>query len=202
MSLTESNMLPLGSPAPPFSLPNAIDGQIISKSDFAGRPLLVMFICNHCPYVKHVAPELVRLTRDYGNSELAVVAIQSNDIENYPDDAPEKMKLEAERLGYLFPYLYDETQNVAVTFTAACTPDFFLFDRQHELAYRGRLDPTRPKRIESGVYDSQGNEPDGCELRAAIEAVLAGQQPDPTQLPSMGCNIKWKPGGGPSSFRI
>jgi thiol-disulfide isomerase/thioredoxin len=202
MALTESTMLPLGSPAPEFELSNVFDHTIVRRSDFTGRPLLVMFICNHCPYVKHVAPEMARIGRDYQNSPLGIVAIQSNDIESYPDDAPDKMKIEAEEQGYDFPYLFDETQNVAVKFTAACTPDFFLFDADHKLAYRGRLDETRPTRIESGVYDSTHNEPHGRELRAAIDAVLAGESPSETQLPSMGCNLKWKPGGGPAYFRI
>lgn len=202
MPLTESNMLPLGSPAPDFELPNAMDDSTVSLSEFEGQPLLVMFICNHCPYVKHVAPELARIAQDYSGMPLGIVAIQSNDIENYPDDAPDKMKQEAQQRGYMFPYLYDETQNVAVRYTAACTPDFFLFDADHKLAYRGRLDSTRPTRIESGVYESSGNEPNGQDLRAAIDAVLADQTPDQNQLPSMGCNIKWKPGGGPSYFRL
>lgn len=201
MALTESNMLKLESELPEFSLPN-IDGSTVASGDFLGKPLLVMFICNHCPYVKHVAPELVRLAKDYQDKGINMVAIQSNDVENYPDDSPEKMKTEAQERGYTFPYLYDESQNVAVRFTAACTPDFFLFNRDHKLVYRGRLDETRPTRVESGVYVSSGIEPNGCDLRAAIEAVLAGENPHEKQLPSMGCNIKWKPGGGPSSFRI
>jgi len=202
MALTESTMLPLGSSAPDFNLPNVLDDTEVKLSDYAGRPLLVIFICNHCPYVKHVAPELARIGRDYQNTSLGMVAIQSNDVENYPDDAPDKMKAEAEKQGYSFPYLYDETQNVAVRFTAACTPDFFLFDANHRLAYRGRLDETRPTRIQSGVYDSTSNQPHGRELRAAIDAVLAGGSPAATQLPSMGCNLKWKPSGGPSYFRL
>ena len=201
MALTESNMPKLASELPEFSLPN-VDGGMVSSSDFAGKPLLVMFICNHCPYVKHVAPELVRLANDYQDKELEIVAIQSNDVENYPDDSPENMQTEAKKRGYAFPYLYDESQIVAVRFTAACTPDFFLFDRDHRLAYRGRLDETRPTRVESGVYVSSEIEPNGHDLRAALDAVLAGEKPDENQLPSMGCNIKWKPGGGPSSFRI
>jgi peroxiredoxin len=201
MALTESNMLSLGSDMPTFSLPN-VDGAMVSESDFAGKPLVVMFICNHCPYVKHVAPELARLGRDFADKDIGIVAIQSNDIESYPDDSPEKMQEEIEARGYLFPYLFDETQNVAVGFTAACTPDFFLFDKEHKLAYRGRLDDTRPTRIKSGVYVSTDNEPTGKDLRSAIEAVLSGETPSDVQLPSMGCNIKWKPGGGPSSFRI
>ncbi len=202
MALTESTMLPLGSSAPDFELPDVLNDTTVKLSDFADRPLLVMFICNHCPYVKHVAPELARIAKDYQNTPLGILAIQSNDVENYPDDAPEKMKLEAEKQGYPFPYLYDETQNVAVRFTAACTPDFFLFDADHKLAYRGRLDETRPTRIQSGVYDSTNNQPHGSELRAAIDAVLSGASPAETQLPSMGCNLKWKPGGGPSYFRL
>jgi thiol-disulfide isomerase/thioredoxin len=201
MALTESNMLKLESELPEFSLSN-VDGRIVSSSDFAGKPLLVMFICNHCPYVQHVAPELVRLANDYQDKEIEIVAIQSNDVENYPDDSPENMQAEVNKRGYTFPYLFDEAQNVAVRFTAACTPDFFLFDRDHRLAYRGRLDETRPTRVESGVYVSSGIEPNGLDLRAALDAVLAGKKPDENQLPSMGCNIKWKPGGGPSSFRI
>ncbi len=201
MALTESNMLRLDSELPEFSLPN-VDGKIVASRDFTDQPLLVMFICNHCPYVKHVAPELVRLANDYLGKGIGIVAIQSNDVENYPDDSPEKMQAEVTERGYPFPYLYDESQNVAVRFTAACTPDFFLFDKDHKLVYRGRLDETRPTRVESGVYVSSGIEPNGRDLRAALDAVLAGEKPDENQLPSMGCNIKWKPGGGPSSFRI
>ncbi len=201
MALTESNMLSLGSAIPKFSLPN-VDGTMVTESDYTGKPLLVMFICNHCPYVKHVAPELARIGNENADREIGIIAIQSNDVENYADDSPENMKEEMEVWGYQFPYLYDETQNVAVGFTAACTPDFFLFDAEHRLVYRGRLDDTRPTRIKSGVYVSTDNEPTGKDLREAIEAVLAGDKPSDVQLPSMGCNIKWKPGGGPSSFRI
>jgi thiol-disulfide isomerase/thioredoxin len=202
MALTESKMLPLGSPLPPFSLLNVVDGATISGHDFVGQPVLVMFICNHCPYVKHVRPELIRIGEDYKDSELRIVAIQSNDIENYPDDSPENMKLEALQAGFCFPYLFDESQDVAIRFSAACTPDFFLFDFNHRLVYRGRLDETRPNRIASGVYDSQGVSPHGRDLRAAIDAVLAGQRPNEKQYPSMGCNLKWRPGGGPSTFRV
>jgi peroxiredoxin len=201
MALTESKMLPLGSRMPEFSLPN-IDGKMVRQSDFASRPLLVMFLCNHCPYVKHVLPELVRLGDDYAASSLAMVAIQSNDVENYPEDSPENMKRIARQHGFHFPYLYDQTQEVAVRFSAACTPDFFLFDANHKLVYRGRLDETRPNRVASGVYNSDGVAPHGRDLRAAIEAVLAGKMPAESQYPSLGCNIKWKPGGGPSTFRI
>ena len=199
MALTESTMMKLGTPAPDFSLPN-IDGTTVSKQDFAGKPMLVMFICNHCPYVKHIATELARLGNDYRAEGIGLVGIQSNDVEAYPDDSPELMKVESETHGYPFPYLYDATQQVALAYTAACTPDFFLFDAAHELKYRGRLDETRPTRISSGVYDSTGNEANGKELRAAIDAVLAGEDPDSKQLPSLGCNVKWKPGNEPSYF--
>jgi peroxiredoxin len=174
-------MLPLGTPAPDFALPDT-DGSTVKLADFAGRPLLVMFICNHCPYVKHVAAELARLGRDYA-PKAGIVAINSNDAANYPDDSPGKMKTEKKQRGYTFPYLYDETQKVARACNAACTPDFFLFDKQHRLAYRGQMDGSRP-----------GNEVknDGKDLRAALDAVIAGKTPDPRQTPSIGCNIKWK----------
>lgn len=200
MALTESTMLKLGQVAPDFSLPST-SGGVVSKAEFEGNPLLVMFICNHCPYVVHVAPELSRLGRDYANSNLGIVAISSNDVEQYPDDSPEKMKTESAARGYLFPYLYDESQATAIAFTAACTPDIFLFDGSHKLVYRGQLDSTRPTRIRSGVYDSTGNEPDGADLRAAIDLVLAGEIPNgEIQYPSIGCNIKWKPGNEPDYF--
>ena len=199
MALTESTMMKLGSDLPAFELPN-IDTKLIGSAQFAGKPLLVMFICNHCPYVIHVADELARIGRDYADREIGIVAIQSNNVDEYPADSPELMKKEVADRGYSFPYLYDASQEVAISFTAACTPDLFLFDAQHKLAYRGRLDQTRPKRIESGVYDSTGNLADGKEIRAAIEAVLAGDKPGDEQLPAMGCNIKWKPGNEPDYF--
>ncbi len=199
MALTESTMMKLGSDLPAFELPD-FDGQQVSSAQFVGRPLLVMFICNHCPYVKHVADELARLGNDYADRDIGIVAIQSNNVEEYPDDSPELMKQEAADRGYVFPYLHDESQGVAISFTAACTPDLFLFDADHKLAYRGRLDETRPLRIKSGVYDSTGQEPDGKEIRAAIEAVLSGDKPADQQLPAMGCNIKWKPGNEPDYF--
>lgn len=199
MALTESTMLKLGSVAPDFVLPDTT-GRMVSRNEFVGQPLLVMFICNHCPYVKHVAPELARLGFDYAGKKIGLVAIQSNDVNEYPDDSPEMMRKESADRGYNFPYLHDETQQVALAFTAACTPDFFLFDSDHQLVYRGRLDETRPTRIRSGVYDSMGNEPNGNELRAAIDATLAGGKPDPGQFPAMGCNIKWKPGNEPSYY--
>ncbi len=198
MALTESTMLKLGSPAPDFSL-TATDGSTVTKGDFAGKPLLVMFICNHCPFVKHLAEQLKSVADDYMD-RLGVVGIQSNDTAAYPDDSFEKMKEEVESRGYAFPYLLDADQSAAKAFTAACTPDFFLFDSEHALAYRGRFDETRPTRIESGVYDSTQNPATGIEIRAAIDAVLAGGQPSEKQYPAMGCNIKWTPGNEPEYF--
>jgi peroxiredoxin len=196
MTLTESTMMRLGTEAPEFELPDT-EGNLVSKRDFAGKPLIVMFICNHCPYVKHVAEELTRIGAEYQNKGVGVVAIQSNNIDEYPADAPQLMREEVANRGYTFPYLYDETQQVALSYTAACTPDFFLFDEDHRLAYRGRLDETRPSKIESGVYDSTGSESTGKELRTAIDSVLVGEMPGEKQLPSLGCNIKWKPGNEP-----
>lgn len=198
MSLTESTMLALQSPAPAFSLP-ATDGSTVKLSDFEGQPLLVMFICNHCPYVKHLAAEMKSVAEDYAG-KIGVVGIQSNDTTAYPDDSFEKMKQEVVDRGYPFAYLFDEDQQVAKRFTAACTPDFFLFDADHQLAYRGRFDETRPTRIESGVYDSEQSPANGNEIRAAIDAVLAGEKPAEKQFPAMGCNIKWIPGNEPGYF--
>ena len=183
-----SQMLPLGTVAPPFALPDT-EGRTIALDDFAGaRALLVMFICNHCPYVKHVQGELARLGRDYGTRGVGIVAISSNDVAAYPDDSPARMKEEKERVGYSFPYLFDETQRVAQAYRAACTPDFFLFDRARRLAYRGQFDDSRP-----------GNEipVTGRDLRAALDAVLAGAPVSPDQRPSIGCGIKWKRGNEP-----
>ena len=191
MALTESSMMQLGTHAPAFTLLNT-NNHPVATSDFLDKPLLVMFICNHCPYVKHVADQLAHIGRDF-QSTVGIVAIQSNDVEEYPDDSPEKMKQEVIDRGYVFPYLHDATQEVALAFSAACTPDFFLFDADHKLAYRGRLDETRPTRVRSGVYDSTGNEPTGVELRTALNAVVAGTPPKKKQLPSLGCNIKWNP---------
>lgn len=190
MALTPSTMLPLGTDAPDFALPDS-QGQTVSRGDFAGRPLLVIFICNHCPYVKHVAPELARIGRDYG-ATVGIVAVQSNDIEAYPDDGPDKMRDEVEQRGYTFPYVLDSDQSVAKAYTAACTPDFFLFNRYHKLIYRGQLDGTRPHRIASGNYDARDGEAHGEDLRAALDAVLNGEPVPKQQLPSMGCNIKWR----------
>lgn len=184
-------MLPLGTPAPHFALPNVVDGTVVSLDDFRGmRGLLVMFICNHCPYVKHVREELARLGRDAHAMKVGVVAISSNNVETHPDDSPDHMREEARNAGYTFPYLYDESQEVAGAYRAACTPDFFLFDKDLKLAYRGQLDDSRP-RVERPLPVT------GKDLRAAIDAVVAGQQPDPNQKPSIGCNIKWKPGKEP-----
>lgn len=194
MALTPSTMLPLGTAAPDFSLTDTA-GNTVSREDFVGKPLLVMFICNHCPYVIHVAPELARIGKDYGiasGGEVGIVAIQSNDVENYPDDSPAKMAEEVHKRGYTFPYVYDADQSVAKAYTAACTPDLFLFDADHKLVYRGQLDDTRPHRISSGNYDDREGAANGADLRAALDAVLAGAGPVEKQLPSMGCNIKWK----------
>ena len=191
MVRTASTMLPLGTQAPDFSLPDS-DGNTVSLSNFRGKNgLLVVFMCNHCPYVQHVAPELARLADEYSEKGIATVGISSNDISSHPDDAPEKMKTEAARQGYHFPYLYDETQQVAKDYRAACTPDFFLFDSDLKLVYRGQLDSTRPK---------QDTPPDGSDLRAALDALLAGKQIPEPQTPSVGCNIKWKAGNEPEYF--
>lgn len=187
-----STMLPLGTEAPDFALPDTVSGEIMSLADFASaKALVVMFICNHCPYVQHVADELVALGRDYAGTDVAVVAISANDPVAYPDDAPEKLAAEAEERGYRFPYLFDASQEVAKAYTAACTPDFFVFGPDRTLVYRGRLDESRP-----GT-----NVPvTGAELRAAIEAVRNGQPVAGEQYPSMGCNIKWRPGNEPPYF--
>ncbi len=191
MVKTLSTMLPLGTKAPDFSLPN-VDGTTVSLADFAdAKALLVIFMCNHCPYVKHVADELAALASEYQTRGVAVVGINSNDVEHYPEDSPEKMAQEAKHRGYTFPYLYDESQEVAKVYRAACTPDFFLFDGQQQLVYRGQLDDSRP-----------GNDLPitGADLRTAINAVLTGTPMPEDQKPSIGCNIKWRPGGEPEYF--
>jgi len=188
MVKTASTMATLGSQAPDFSLIN-VDGRTVSRSDFAGRKgLLVIFMCNHCPFVKHVAGELTRLANDYLPKGLAIVGINSNDAATHPEDSPERMIHEVEERGYPFPYLYDETQEVAQAYKAACTPDFFLYDARQRLVYRGQLDDSRP---------SNGIPVTGRDLRAAIDVVLAGKQPSEKQTPSIGCNIKWKKGAEP-----
>jgi len=184
MSLTPSTMLALGTKAPGFTLPEVVSGRQISLNDFAGkRALLVMFICEHCPYVAHVREELARIGNDYKGQSLGIVAISSNDIASHPDDAPDNLKAMAVKLGFTFPVCYDETQSVAKAYTAACTPDFFLFDENRSLVYRGQLDDSRPGK---GTAN-------GRDLRSAIDAVMAGAQVNPDQKPSIGCNIKWKP---------
>jgi peroxiredoxin len=183
MAATPSMMVPLGTPAPDFRLPDT-DGKTVSLSDFANAPaLLVAFICNHCPYVKHIRSAFAQLAKDYQAKGVAVVAISSNDAIAYPDDSFEKMKEEKAAAGYTFPYLYDESQDVAKVYKAACTPDFFLYDRSRRLVYRGQMDSSRP-----------GNDKpnDGADLRAALDAVLSGASPSAKQMPSIGCNIKWK----------
>ena len=192
MVLTPSTMLPLGTKAPSFSLPN-VDGRHVSLTDFSGAPaLLVIFMCNHCPYVKHVAPELARLGHDYQAKKVAVVAINSNDVASHPADSPEQMVHEVESRGYTFPYLFDATQRVARDYKAACTPDFYVFDKDQKLVYRGQLDASRP---ESGIPVT------GKDLRAALDAVLAGKPVAADQKPSIGCNIKWQPGNEPDYFK-
>ena len=191
MVKTASTMLPLGAEAPDFSLPD-VNGSTVSLADYQGAPaLLVMFLCNHCPFVKHVAAELAKLGRDYGDRGVAIVGISSNDVENYPADSPEKMQQEAKEHGYTFPYLFDETQAVAKAYRAACTPDFFLFDKDRRLVYRGQLDSSRPG---SGIPVT------GEDLRRALDAVLSGGAVAEDQRASIGCNIKWKAGNEPDYF--
>lgn len=184
MALTPSTMLPLGTPAPDFALPEPLSGETVARDAVRGSAgLLVMFICNHCPYVKHIRDELVRLGNDALARGVGVVAISANDADHYPEDAPERMAEEARRHAYPFRYLHDAGQDVAHAYQAACTPDFYLFDRELKLYYRGRLDGATP-----------GNEApnDGADLRAALSAMLAGDTPPQPQQPSMGCNIKWR----------
>ncbi|MCS7030381.1 MAG: thioredoxin family protein [Gloeomargarita sp. SKYG116] len=193
MARTPSTMLDLGTPAPDFALPDVVTGKTISLSTFADKTaLLVMFICRHCPYVKHIQNELAKLGRDYKDKDIGIVAISSNDAEKYPDDRPESLKEMAQELGFTFPFCYDETQEVAKAYRAACTPDFFLFDRERKLVYRGQFDDSRP-----------GNDlpVTGKDLRAAIDAVLSGQPVSPDQKASIGCNIKWKPGNEPDYYK-
>ncbi len=184
MAFTESTMLPLGVKAPDFQLPDTVSGKIFRLEDLRGKQAtLVMFLCNHCPYVLHVNPEIARLAKDYQPKGVSFIGISSNDVEKYPADDPDKMKETAQKVGYTFPYLYDESQEVAKSYDAACTPDFYLFDADLTLVYRGRLDGSRP-----------GNDIPltGTDLRNALDALLSGQPLPTIQYPSGGCNIKWK----------
>jgi peroxiredoxin len=191
MSLTPSTMLPLGTAAPDFQLPDT-NGKSIALGDFKDQPaLLVVFMCNHCPYVKHLRAGLAQLARDYLPRGAAIVGINSNDAANYPEDSPDRMKEEVKAAGFLFPYLYDEKQAVAKAYRAACTPDFFLFDRGRRLVYRGQFDTSRP---------GNGIPVTGKDVRAALDAVIAGKPTSEFQVPSIGCNIKWKPGKAPDYF--
>jgi peroxiredoxin len=191
MVAVPSTMLALGTRAPDFALPDT-EGHTVTLADFERAPaLLVMFICNHCPYVQHVRGELAKVGREYGEQGVGIVAISSNDVAQYPDDGPEAMGEEKKRAGYTFPYLYDERQAVAQAYRAACTPDLFLFDQARRLVYRGQLDDSRPK---SDIPVT------GKDLRAALDAVLAGRPVPEIQKPSIGCNIKWKPGNVPAWF--
>jgi peroxiredoxin len=185
-------MLQLGTRAPDFSLPD-YDGRQHALQDFAASPaLLVAFICNHCPFVRHLRTQFAALAREYRPRGLAVVAINSNDSQAYPQDGPDAMRVEAAELGYGFPYLVDATQSVAKAYRAACTPDFFLFDAERRLVYRGQFDDSRP---------GNGRPVTGADLRAAVEQTLAGEAPGPDQSPSLGCNIKWRPGNEPDYAR-
>jgi peroxiredoxin len=191
MPETPSTMLDLGTLLPSFSLPD-FNGKVVSDADFKGsKALLVAFICEHCPFVRHVRSEFARFAKEYDAKGLKVVAIMSNSIEEFPQDGPEGMKKEAQEAGYIFPYLFDKDQNVAKAFKAACTPDLFLFDSNRRLAYRGQFDGSRPKNDVPVT---------GADLRAAADAVLAGKAPSEHQRPSMGCNIKWYPGNEPAYF--
>jgi len=190
MALTESTMLALATPAPDFQLPDTVSGQTISLGNFAGgKGLLVMFLCPHCPFVKHIQPGLAALAKDYARSPIGIVAISSNDVAQYPEDGPDGLRQMAHDLGFEFPYCFDESQEVAKAYGAACTPDFFLFDAGLRLVYRGQFDASRP---------TNSVAVDGRDLRAAMDAVLAGRAVSAEQKPSIGCNIKWKPGNEPA----
>ncbi|HXR46427.1 MAG TPA: thioredoxin family protein [Candidatus Limnocylindrales bacterium] len=191
MALTPSTMLPLGTTAPDFRLPDT-NGKIVSLADFKEKPaLLVLFICNHCPYVKHIRAGLAQLARDYLSRGIAMVGINSNDVANYPEDSPAKMKEDVKSAGYTFPYLYDESQAVAKAYRAACTPDIYLFDKNRKLVYRGQFDDSRP---------GNGIPVTGKDLRAALDTALAGKPVSSNQKASIGCNIKWKSGNEPDYF--
>ena len=183
MALTESTMLELGTPAPDYALTDVVSGRVVQRDEFDGQPLLVMFICAHCPYVQHINKGLASLGVDYESEPIAIVAISSNDADTHPEDAPEMLREQAFTEGFLFPYLHDATQEVARAFHAACTPEFYLFDNKHELVYRGQFDSSRP---------SNKIPVSGIDVRNAIDALLFGQPVNTDQKPSIGCNIKWK----------
>ncbi|MDJ0713041.1 MAG: thioredoxin family protein [Prochloraceae cyanobacterium] len=192
MARTQSTMLKLGTKAPNFQLPDVVSGNTISLETFADKKaILVMFICQHCPFVKHVQQELAKIGNDYADRSLGIVAISANDVANYPDDSPDNLKVMATDLDFKFPLCYDESQEVAKNYTAACTPDFFLFDGDRALVYRGQLDESRPSNDKAVT---------GKDLRSAIDAVLADKEIDRDQKPSIGCNIKWKPGKEPAYY--
>jgi len=190
MADTPSRMVSLGTPMPSFSLPDAISGRVLHSSALAGHPSVVVFICNHCPYVKHIRAGLADLGRFCRERNVPMVAISANDVATYPEDGPVEMAAEARAAGYVFPYLYDETQATARAFDAACTPDLYIFDREGTLAYRGQFDDARP---------GNGIRVTGRDARAAVEALLAGDRPAAEQKPSLGCSIKWKPSPAPRS---
>ena len=188
MALTPSTMLPLGTAAPDFKLPDT-DGKLVSLAGFQGKAaLLVVFMCNHCPYVIHIRGAMAQLARDYLPRNVGMAGINANDVKNYPDDSPAKMKEEVRTAGYVFPYLFDETQSVAKSYRAACTPDIFLFDKNQKLVYRGQFDSSRP---------GSGLPVTGADLRVALDAVLAGKPVPEKQIASIGCNIKWKADNAP-----
>lgn len=186
---TQSLMRTLGTTAPDFALPDVRTGAVVKRADFEGRPLAVLFICNHCPYVKRIQPGLAALGSDYAGTDVAIVGISSNDAEAYPDDSPAELARVADEVGYVFSVLYDEDQSIAKAYEAVCTPDIYLFDRDHRLVYRGQFDDARPRNDEPVT---------GRDLRMAIDAVLAGREVPEEQVPSVGCGIKWKPGNRPS----
>ncbi len=191
MARTPSTMLELGTPAPEFSLADVVSGATVASGDYAGRPLLVAFICNHCPYVIHIRDQFIEFCREYGERGLAIVAISANDPTSHPDDGPEKMAELARAAGFPMPYLFDREQEVAKEYQAACTPDFFLFDAAHRLVYRGQFDDARP---------GNGQPVTGRDLRAAAAALLAGRAIEVEQKPSLGCNIKWRSGNEPEYY--
>jgi len=192
MVATASTMLPLGTEIPEFSLPNAIDGRRVSPANYRGAVgVVVMFVCNHCPYVRHAIPEVTRLAREYLPKGIAFIAVNANDTAAHPEDGPDHMAHLSRQEGWIFPFVFDETQEVAKAFRAACTPDFYLFDEEHHLVYRGQLDDSRP---------NDGSTPTGADLRAALDALVAGKGIPARQKPSLGCNIKWKPGNAPAYF--